>query len=130
MESDTHAVVTSDIAFALQTQVRQLETGYPDSAFGQFAAKIRSTGSATIRLKRLPTKNSHRPDVSFKYEGASFPGIVIEVAHSQRSEDLPQLAADYILGSTGNIRCVYGIKSQISRVSKRGYRLGNQRYAL
>lgn len=92
METKTHAVVKAGIAHAICTRVKQLASQYPDSAIGQFAAKILNESGATISLQGLPTKNSHDPDISFIYKDAKYPGIVIEVAHSQRKGDLLHLA--------------------------------------
>lgn len=110
METKTHAVVKAAIANAIHTKIRQLGYQYPYSAIGPFAAKILNESGATISLPHLPTKNSHDPDIAFIYKDAVYPGIVIEVAHSQRKEDLRHLAQEYVLGSRGNIHCVYGIK--------------------
>ncbi|KIW25440.1 uncharacterized protein PV07_08613 [Cladophialophora immunda] len=55
------------------------------------------------------TINKH-PDASLAHLSARAPGIIIEVAHSQRATDLPILAEELIRGSRGKIRCVVGFK--------------------
>jgi hypothetical protein len=73
-----------------------------------FAEKIRPTNSATIEfIASRDTK--HSPDASFTHVQAKYPGIVIEVSYSQKRQDLPLLAYDYIIGSMGNIKVVVGI---------------------
>ena len=52
--------------------------------------------------------NTRLPDKTFQHEEAFYPGLVIEVAYSQKSKDLPAIAEDYLFGSDGNIRQVVG----------------------
>jgi hypothetical protein len=54
-------------------------------------------------------KIEHVPDIMFKYKGAMWPSIVIEVSYSQKKKDLPYLADDYILRSDGGIKVMVGI---------------------
>jgi hypothetical protein len=96
-------------------QITQLKSQYPDSALGHFLEKIVLSGSATIELQNSSTENSHDPDASLLYTGAEFPGIVIEVAHSQPKEALAMLAQEYIFGTGGNVRCVVGLKIEYPR---------------
>ena len=55
----------------------------------------------------------HTPDTVFGYERALYPGLVIEVAHSQsrkrKGKDLALLAHRYIAGSLGKINRVIGL---------------------
>jgi hypothetical protein len=49
------------------------------------------------------------PDAAFKHPQAHWPGVVIEVAYSQKERDIPHLADDYILETNGSIRAVVGL---------------------
>jgi hypothetical protein len=50
----------------------------------------------------------HYPDGSFGHENGT-PSCILEVSHSQRRQDLPLLADEYILGSHGRTQVVIGI---------------------
>jgi hypothetical protein len=69
--------------------------------------------ATTIKFPTAHTSLSQRkdPDLSYKFlqEGCKFPGLVIEVAWSQRKLDLERLAKRYIEGSNGDIRTVVGV---------------------
>lgn len=110
METKTHAVFATYTAMELMNRITQLKSQHPDSALGHFTEKVAPSGSATIELQMSSTENSHEPDASLLYKGAQFPGIVIEVAHSQPKEALAMLAEEYILGTGGNVTCVVGLK--------------------
>ncbi|CZR64903.1 uncharacterized protein PAC_14803 [Phialocephala subalpina] len=51
----------------------------------------------------------HEPDIRFQHKDAAWPGVVIEVAHSQTRKSLVGLADNYILGSYGGIGVVVGL---------------------
>jgi hypothetical protein len=77
-----------------------------NSSAADFAQKVEAWRSGMISLG---TEGRHHPDGSFGHEDASYPGLLIEVSHSQKRKDLPFLADDYILGSNGLIQVVIGI---------------------
>ncbi|KAL2144182.1 hypothetical protein VTI28DRAFT_9473 [Corynascus sepedonium] len=52
---------------------------------------------------------SHCPDGSFAHEDTTELGVILEVSHSQKRQDLPFLADEYILGSNGLTQAVIGI---------------------
>lgn len=51
----------------------------------------------------------HEPDIRFQHKNAAWPGVVIEVAYSQKRKSLLGLADNYILGSYGGIGVVVGL---------------------
>jgi hypothetical protein len=101
-------VLRFEIERAILKRFEELASQHPDSAVGRFAAKTGCESGATIPLRVF--KNSHDPDVSFRYEDNKFAGLIVEVAHSQSREDLFNLAENYILGTKGNVGCVAGVK--------------------
>ncbi|KAH6699757.1 hypothetical protein BKA61DRAFT_621616 [Leptodontidium sp. MPI-SDFR-AT-0119] len=103
MPGDTHEHFTQRIAKEIQ---RQLDAFEGSSA--EFARSITNCGSSRV-VSQVPGCGSHDPDASFKCRGAQFPGVVIEVSHSQKKRALPYLADDYILGSQSNIQRVVGL---------------------
>ncbi|KAF2181250.1 hypothetical protein K469DRAFT_692127 [Zopfia rhizophila CBS 207.26] len=67
------------------------------------------TGTSTIDFPIAPgLPDKKGPDKSFKHRQCKFPGLVMEVAWSQRKLDLPWLADHYIQRSKGEIRTVIG----------------------
>lgn len=71
----------------------------------------------------LPDGSQKRPDVSFYYAGSLYPPLVIEVGHSQKSEELPTLARDFIDKTDGDIRTVLtvdlGYRDRVKRAVHR-----------
>lgn len=57
--------------------------------------------------KAYPTSRS--ADQNFRYQGAMWPSVVLEISYSQKRKDLPRLAYSYIRGSGGNIKVVVGL---------------------
>jgi len=51
----------------------------------------------------------HEPDIRFQHRDAAWPGVVMEVAYSQKRKSLVGLADNYILGSYGGIGVVVGL---------------------
>lgn len=54
-------------------------------------------------------KSRYEPDTSFWHEDARYPGVIIEVAYSQKKRRLHRLAEDCLLDSDANIRLVIGL---------------------
>ena len=55
------------------------------------------------------TKSKHVPDASFWHEDAEYPGVIIEVAYSQKRKKLGRLAEDYLLDSDASVQVVIGL---------------------
>ncbi len=72
-----------------------------------FAGLVRDSRSTTITFDD-PDYGRHDPDASFRHSDAQYPGVIVEVAYSQKARALPRLADEYILGSDGNIRVMVG----------------------
>ncbi|KAH8726369.1 hypothetical protein GQ44DRAFT_758681 [Phaeosphaeriaceae sp. PMI808] len=91
--------------------IRQLDAIAHSSSLGAvFAENVEGGGSAEIKFKGNENENGpHQPDASFQHIEAQYPGVILEVSHSQKKQDLPRLADNYILGSNANIRVVIGI---------------------
>lgn len=54
-------------------------------------------------------KSKHEPDSSFWHDDAQYPGVVIEIAYSQKNKRLSRLAEDYLLDSDASIQVVVGL---------------------
>ena len=74
---------------------------------GQMRAKL----ATTVKLTKGDASDKRDPDLSFRIQHPSCrsPGLVVEVAWSQRGLKLPRLAERYITETNGNIRTVIGL---------------------
>jgi hypothetical protein len=72
-----------------------------------FMRKIISWGSTNVEHATLPDK--HEPDGSISYDCAQAQGLILEVAYSQKSEQLDELAGFYLLDAHRKARVVIGI---------------------
>jgi hypothetical protein len=75
------------------------------------AERMSATLATTVKFSKEDGGDRKDPDLSFEIEHPSceFPGLVVEVAWSQRNLDLPRLAKRYIEETNGNIRTVVGL---------------------
>ncbi|KAK4447016.1 hypothetical protein QBC34DRAFT_142009 [Podospora aff. communis PSN243] len=80
-----------------------------DQVAADFAQGVLSRGSPEIEAV---SGGSHHPDGSFAHRDATELGVILEVSHSQKRQDLLFLADEYILGSNGLTQAVIGIDLQ------------------
>lgn len=77
------------------------------------AQKIKAKGTGRIKFPAPDARYSdHKePDLAFRHvcPVCKFPGLVVEVAWSQRKLELPPLAKNYIQKTNGDIRTVIGL---------------------
>src|SRR5947209_5200278 len=96
---------------AIYTQLKAIRDR-PDGA-ALFAQKVRPARSIEIHfpVDDAPhsTNSKHEPDASFWHDDAQYPGVIIEVAYSQKRERLGRLAEDYLLDSDASVRVVVGL---------------------
>ncbi|KAK3350173.1 hypothetical protein B0T25DRAFT_549973 [Lasiosphaeria hispida] len=85
-----------------------------DQVAVDFARGIRARGSPKIERDG----GSHNPDGSFKHKDATELGVILEVSHSQKRQDLPFLADEYILGSNGLTQAIIGIDLEYRKKGK------------
>jgi hypothetical protein len=115
MPTPIHESVIKSVIEELQHQLRSISLGDGQSA--EFSKEVESDGSVTIDFEE-PQFGSHDPDGQFRHSEANYPGVVLEVAYSQKAKDLPYLADEYILGSDGDIRAVIGINLEYKETNK------------
>ncbi|KAF2176017.1 hypothetical protein K469DRAFT_743120 [Zopfia rhizophila CBS 207.26] len=90
---------------------KSIREGSGDAA--AFAQKVHPARSTEIYfpVDDAPpgTKSKHEPDASFWHDDAQFPGVIIEVAYSQKKKRLSRLAEDYLLDSDASVQVVVGL---------------------
>lgn len=110
MPSNIHNTFTQGLTCLIHDQLQQVRGR--GGVIGHWARNIVPAGSSDIQLNLSdvrPDRSKRSLDTSFTHQDARFPGLVVEVAYSQKAKDLPRLADDYILGSDGNIMMVIGL---------------------
>lgn len=117
MPTNVHEQFLTLISFDIQTQLNNIQTGNDSAAL--LAQKIGCYGSADLHFKDGTWRS---PDKEFGQNDAQYPGLIIEIANSQNKKDggkdLPKLADQYILETSGGTRTVIGVSLDY-RVSKK-----------
>lgn len=100
----------------IRCQLKILREG-PDKNKAHFAQKIQPARSSEIRYAAAspllpppaasPSKNN--PDASFWHDDAQYPGVVLEVAYSQKQKALDRLVETYLLDSDASVQVVIGL---------------------
>jgi len=110
MPSLVHECTVESVRDYITQELKSLGKGPGKGA--ELARKIHSRGSATILFKKSSAEELYGgrkdPDVQFGYEGASYPGMILEVVYTS-GRPLEEAADFYIGGSDGAIRAVLGI---------------------
>lgn len=90
----------------IRSQLKKIRNGSGKKA--EFAQKVHPGRSTEIRFNTdaLSSKSKYEPDASFGHEEAQYPGVIIEVAYSQKKTCLDRLADNYILDSDASIQVV------------------------
>ncbi|KAH7119556.1 hypothetical protein B0J11DRAFT_63671 [Dendryphion nanum] len=117
MPTGVHELFIDGVEDAIRSQLKVIRRGSGSEA--EFARKVRPARSTEIEVpvENAPSsrKSKYEPDASFWHEDAQYPGVIIEVAYSQKKKRLDRLARDYILGSDASVRVVVGLDIEYSR---------------
>jgi hypothetical protein len=110
MPTAVHELFTARVEDAIISELKLVREGSGVAA--AFARKVHSARSATIYfpVDGAPsgTVSKHEPDASFWHTDAKYPGVILEVAYSQKRAKLSRLADDYLLDSNASVRVVVG----------------------
>ena len=122
MPTLTHNTFALDLDKEIEKRLHSLADTEPDTR--AFIKKIKSV-SGKIEIPILDEGQQpdagHEPDIMFKQKDAIWPGVVIEVANSQKKKSLPDLADDYILGTYGGINVVVGLDLDYMKSKKASF---------
>jgi hypothetical protein len=103
MPTGTHERFIAKVEEDILTQLRAIRNGSGKEA--QFAQKLHADRSTEILFPSL-NKSKYEPDASYWHEDAEYPGVILEVAYSQKKKDLARLADNYICDSDASVRAV------------------------
>jgi len=117
MPTGIHELFIDSVEDTIRSQLKVIRNGSDKAAL--FAQKVRPARSTEIYfpVDDAPpsTKSKHEPDASFWHDDAQYPGVIIEVAYSQKRKRLGRLAEDYLLDSDASVRVVVGLDIEYGR---------------
>lgn len=129
MPSFMHDGLAEEIGLDIGAWLRNIQNGSicSDKKTINIAESIGALGTANMTLPVTTTPTGTKgADKAYQHSQCSFPGLVIEVAWSQRQLNLSQLAEDYIIGSGGEIGTVVGINIHDIYEESKGKELDNE----
>lgn len=105
MPTGVHELFIDGVEDAIRSQLKTIRSGSDKAA--SFAQKVRPARSTKIYfpVDNAPpgTSSKYEPDASFWHKDARYPGVIIEVAYSQKKKRLARLAEDYLLDSNATV---------------------------
>lgn len=117
MPSAVHELFIDGLEDEIRSQLKAIRGG--SDAKAQFAQKVRAARSTEIRFaaNASSSQSKYEPDASFGHIDAQYPGVVIEVAYSQKKKRLGRLAENYLLDSDASVRVVVGLDIEYGKDS-------------
>jgi hypothetical protein len=106
MPSAVHELFLDGVEDEIRSQLKAIRSGSDRKA--RFAQKVRPARSSEIEFPAgaSPIKSKYEPDASFRHDDAQYPGVIIEVAYSQKKKRLARLADNYLIDSDTSVRAV------------------------
>ncbi|KAL5121486.1 hypothetical protein ACEQ8H_000558 [Pleosporales sp. CAS-2024a] len=105
MPAELHERFISLVEDDIWSQLKTIQNGSGRKA--QFAQGLYKARSTKIQFNAIAlSKSKYEPDASFRHKGAKYPGVIVEVAYSQKKPYLDRLAENYILDSNASVRAV------------------------
>lgn len=121
MPTGVHEVFIDGVEDAIRSQLKAIRNGSARTAV--FAQKVRTARSTAVYLQvdDAPpgTTSKYEPDASFWHQHARYPGVIIEVAYSQKRKKLDRLAEDYLLDSNATVQVVIGLDIEYGKKGSR-----------
>lgn len=121
MPTAIHELFIARVEDAIFSQLKSIREGTDDAA--AFAHKVAPARSTEIYFPvdnaASGTKSKYEPDTSFWHDDAKYPGVIIEVAYSQKRKRLGRLAEDYLLDSNASVQAVVGLDIEYGKKKSR-----------
>jgi len=119
MPTGVHELFIDGVEDAIRSQLKTIRNGSGRKA--QFAQKVRPARSTEIHFatSASSSKSKYEPDASFWHDDAKYPGVIIEVAYSQKKTRLGRLAENYLLDSDASVRTVVGLDIEYGKKGSR-----------
>ncbi|KAF2004129.1 hypothetical protein P154DRAFT_519687 [Amniculicola lignicola CBS 123094] len=121
MPTAIHELFVARVEDAIFSQLKSIREGAgAAAAFAQKVEPARSTEIYLLADDALPgTKSKYEPDASFWHSDAEYPGVIFEIAYSQKKKKLGRLAEDYLLDSDANVQAVVGFDIEYGKKGSR-----------
>ncbi|OAL56152.1 hypothetical protein IQ07DRAFT_583540 [Pyrenochaeta sp. DS3sAY3a] len=111
MPTGVHERFIDRVEDAIRSQLKAIRGGSDKAA--SFAQKVQPARSTEIffpaETDSFKGKSKYEPDTSFWHDDAEYPGVIIEVAYSQKRKRLDRLAENYLLDSDASVQVVVGL---------------------
>jgi hypothetical protein len=120
MPTAVHKIFLECVVDAIHSQLKLLRDGSDKAAL--FAQKVHPCGSTEIYFPNDAPPSARpklEPDASFYHDDALYPGVIIEVAYSQKRKMLGQLADGYLLDSDASVQVVVGLDIEYGKKGSR-----------
>ncbi|ORY12467.1 hypothetical protein BCR34DRAFT_563855 [Clohesyomyces aquaticus] len=121
MPTAVHELFIARVEDTIFSQLKSICEGSSNAA--AFAQKVQPARSTEIYfpVDDAPpgTRSKHEPDASFWHTDARYPGVIIEVAYSQKKNRLSRLAEDYLLDSNASVQAVVGLDIEYGKQGSR-----------
>ena len=121
MPTAVHELFIARVEDAIHSQLKSIRERQGSTA--HFAQKVHPARSTEIYFPMddnpPSTKSKHEPDASFWHDDAQYPGVIVEVAYSQKKKRLDRLAEDYLLDSDASVRVVVGLDIEYGKERSR-----------
>lgn len=124
-EGQPHGFMKNGLQKAISKHLHtRLELAIASGPYREALRSIQAAINPVIEVPiKLPDSAEKRPDIAFYYGDYAFPPLVVEVGHSQKSEDLPALARKYIESTDGDISTALmvdlGYRNRVERTTQR-----------
>lgn len=112
MATPLHDIFTKCVVKAVELQLQKLGLNESKPEVASLAQSIEDFATSRLFVQNETHRSKHAPDGSFYRVGAKYPPLVIETSFTQKRQDLPRLANEYIAGSSGNIKMMIGLDIQ------------------
>ncbi|KAJ4329603.1 hypothetical protein N0V87_010723 [Didymella glomerata] len=119
MPTATHELFIDKLEDEIRSQLKGIRGGSDKNA--RFAQKVQPARSTELRFSASASssKSKYEPDASFIHDDAEYPGVIIEVAYSQKKKRLGRLAENYLLDSDASVRVVVGLDIDYGNESRK-----------
>lgn len=119
MPTGVHELFIDKVEDDIRSQLKAIRNGSDRKAL--FAQKVQPARSTEIcfAASALCSKSKYEPDASFGHDDAQYPGVIIEVAYSQKKKRLGRLAENYLLDSDASVRVVVGLDIEYGKKESR-----------
>lgn len=118
MPTGVHELFVDRVEDAIRSRLKEIRNGSDRAAI--FAQKVRPARGTEISFPGGDnTKSKYEPDASFWHDDAQYPGVIIEVAYSQKRKGLDRLAENYLLDSDASIQVVVGLDIEYGKEGSR-----------